>query len=130
MKITTNERIKGTLTISEKANISRSVTIDNTGNIIIESYVEIYDGVNIFTHKHKWNHSRGLRKDIEKIIPIDLLICRDAFIGKNAIILAIDRIGAGAVIGAGSVITKNVPAYEVWAGNPAKRIGKRKKHEG
>ena len=32
----------------------------------------------------------------------------------------------GAIIGAGAVVTKSVPAWEVWAGNPAKKIGERK----
>jgi acetyltransferase-like isoleucine patch superfamily enzyme len=41
-------------------------------------------------------------------------------IGSNATILGGVRIGDEAVIGAGSVVTKDVPAREVWAGNPAK----------
>lgn len=46
--------------------------------------------------------------------------------GANCIILQGISIGEGAVIGAGSVVTKNVPAYTVWAGNPAKQINIRK----
>lgn len=41
-------------------------------------------------------------------------------IGSNATILGGVRIGDEAVIGAGSVVTKDVPAREVWAGNPAR----------
>lgn len=43
----------------------------------------------------------------------------DVFIGLNCTILPKLRIGRGAVIGAGSVVTKDVPAGEMWAGNPA-----------
>ena len=51
-------------------------------------------------------------------------ICDKAWIGFNTIILKGVTIGEGAVIGAGSVVTKDVPAYSVAAGNPAVVIGK------
>ncbi len=41
-------------------------------------------------------------------------------IGTNSTILGGVQIGDGAIIGAGSVVTKNVPAGQVWAGNPAR----------
>ena len=46
----------------------------------------------------------------------------DVWIGVNAIIKSGVTIGDGAVIGAGSVVTKDIPAYEIWAGNPAHKI--------
>jgi acetyltransferase-like isoleucine patch superfamily enzyme len=46
----------------------------------------------------------------------------DVWIGRGAIILSGKRIGNGAVIGAGSVVTKDVPDYAVVAGNPARII--------
>lgn len=45
-------------------------------------------------------------------------------IGTNATILGGLRIGRGSLIGAGSVVTRNVPPGEIWAGNPARMIGK------
>lgn len=47
---------------------------------------------------------------------------RGAWIGSRATILGGVSIGEGAVIGAGSVVTKSVPAHEFWAGNPARYI--------
>lgn len=47
------------------------------------------------------------------------------FIGVNSLIVSSVRIGDGAVVGAGSVVTKDIPAGEVWAGNPAKFIRKK-----
>ncbi len=47
-----------------------------------------------------------------------------AFIGSHVIILKGVRIGEGAVIGAGSVVTRNVPAFEIWAGRPARFLRK------
>lgn len=49
-------------------------------------------------------------------------ICDDAWIGMNVIILKGVTIGEGAVVGAGSVVTKDVPAWTVVAGNPAKVV--------
>lgn len=52
-------------------------------------------------------------------------IADDVWLGANAVILDGARIGTGAIIAAGSVVTGNVPAYEIWGGVPAKKIGDR-----
>lgn len=52
----------------------------------------------------------------------DILIGNDVWIGYGAIILPGVKIGDGAVIGAGSVVTKNIDDYEIVAGNPARHI--------
>ena len=49
-------------------------------------------------------------------------IGNDVWVGCNAIILSGVKIGDGAIVGAGSVVTKDVPAYAIVAGNPAKII--------
>ena len=46
----------------------------------------------------------------------------DVWIGNSSIIMAGVTIGRGAIIGAGSVVTKDVPAYEIHAGVPNKKI--------
>ena len=46
----------------------------------------------------------------------------NVFIGANATLLKGVTIGENAIVGACSVITKDVPANEIWAGNPAKFI--------
>jgi acetyltransferase-like isoleucine patch superfamily enzyme len=50
-------------------------------------------------------------------------IADDVFVGMNALILKGVRIGEGAVIGAGSVVTTDVPARTIAAGNPARVVG-------
>jgi acetyltransferase-like isoleucine patch superfamily enzyme len=50
-------------------------------------------------------------------------------LGSNATILGGVTIGDRAIIGAGSVVTKDIPANEIWAGNPAKMLRKRRKTE-
>ena len=51
----------------------------------------------------------------------------DVFIGVNTIICNSVTIGKGAIVGAGSVVTKNIPPYQCWAGNPAHYIKDRAK---
>lgn len=53
------------------------------------------------------------------------VVGNDVWIGSKVLIKAGVTIGDGVVIGMGSVVTKDIPPYEVWAGNPAKIIRKR-----
>ena len=55
----------------------------------------------------------------------ETVIGNDVWIGDQALIKSGINMGDGAVIGMGSVVTKNVGAYEIWAGNPARLIRKR-----
>ena len=58
--------------------------------------------------------------DWRRSTPVE--IGHDTWLGHGAIVLPGRRVGHGAVVGAGAVVTKDVPAYEIWAGNPAKCI--------
>lgn len=51
-----------------------------------------------------------------------VLIESDVWIGRSAILLPGVEVGVGAVVGAGSVVTRSVPAYAVVGGNPARLI--------
>jgi acetyltransferase-like isoleucine patch superfamily enzyme len=62
--------------------------------------------------QHDWSHS--------EMAPIR--ICQGAWIGARSIILKGVTIGAGAVVGMGSVVTRDVPPRTVVAGNPARPI--------
>lgn len=53
------------------------------------------------------------------------VIGADAWIGFRAIVMAGVSIGRGAIVAAGAVVTKDVPAYEIHAGVPARKIGER-----
>lgn len=74
------------------------------------------------THPYFYNSLFGY---IEKeVVPVKKLkIGNDVWIGQNALILGqVNKIGDGAVIGAGAVVTKDIPDYAVVAGVPAKVI--------
>ena len=55
----------------------------------------------------------------------ETIIGNDVWLGIRAVVLPGVHISDGAVIGAGSVVTKDVGPYEIWAGNPARFIRKR-----
>lgn len=66
------------------------------------------------------NRTMGLHVDYSKIASAPVVIKDRAWIGFNAIILKGVTIGEGAVVGAGSVVTQDVPDYAVVGGNPAR----------
>ena len=54
----------------------------------------------------------------------DIIIGDNVFIGMNSLIIKSVTIGNGAIIGAGSVVTKDIPELSIVGGNPAKVIGR------
>ncbi len=114
--------------IGKNCNINFNVFIENDviigDNVTIKSGVQIWDGLRIgnfvfigpnvtftndFNPRSKQFPEKFLKTNIED----------GASIGANSTILGGIRIGSYAMIGAGSVVTKNVPAYTLWYGNPA-----------
>lgn len=68
----------------------------------------------------------SMQEQIEKSPPKPLYICDDVWIGRRVIILpGCCKIGRGAIIGAGAVVTKDVDDYTIVAGNPAKVVRNR-----
>ena len=73
-----------------------------------------------------WPKSKYVRiEDATRFSRGDVIIGNDVWIGDRATILSGVRIGDGAVIGAGSVVAKDVEAYSIVAGNPARPKRKR-----
>jgi acetyltransferase-like isoleucine patch superfamily enzyme len=63
-----------------------------------------------------------LSHDACRRLKADTIIGKDCVIGVRSIILPGIKIGDSSVVGAGSIVTKDVPAHSVVAGNPAKVI--------
>ena len=66
--------------------------------------------------------SDGHPEELKDVHSSPVIIENDAWIGFNATILKGVKIGEGAIIGAASVVTKDVAPYTIVAGNPAKLI--------
>lgn len=84
---------------------------------LIGSGCKIYD---TDFHALEW-YARSSKENVKRA-PIK--IKDGAFIGADAIILKGVTVGKGSVVGAGAVVTKSIPDGEVWAGNPAKYMGR------
>ncbi len=99
---------------------------------IIGRYSSIGPGVRMFQANHPTDfmsmHAFFFRSDVgivekEAIQRSELVIGHDVWLGANAIICpGCRRVGNGAVVGAGAVVTKDVPNYAIVGGNPAKVI--------
>lgn len=101
-------------------------------NSVIPSDVSIGENVMIgqelliFTQNHGMERIDVPMREQPMSKPKPVVIENDVWIGARVIILPGIHIGEGAVIAAGSVVTKAVPSYEVWGGNPAHFLKSRK----
>lgn len=108
------------LVIGKNCYINRNATIDCHIGIKIGERVGIGPNTYIGDFDHGRAQGTGRAMYGSKA---EILIEDDTWIGANSVILKGVRIGAGATVGAGSIVTKNVGAGEVVAGNPARLIG-------
>jgi len=111
------------------------------GGVVVGDFVEIFPFANVDAgflgdtvigrhskldrHVHVGHNSvigENVLLTAHAVIGGHCVIEDDAFVGLNAVIKPRVHVGAGATIGMGAVVLEDVPAGEVWAGNPARRI--------
>jgi len=125
------ERAGAEIIIGERTFIGKSHLVAAT-RILIEDDVLISWGVTIVDHNsHSLSYSQRSqdildwqlgKKNWSNVVSKAVHISSKSWIGFNSIILKGVTIGEGAIVGAGSVVTKDVPAWTIVAGNPAKVI--------
>jgi len=109
--------------------IENDVVIGN--NVTVKCGVQLWDGITIeddvfIGPNATFTNDKYPRSKVYPDEFVRTIIKRKASIGANATILCGIKIGENAMIGAGSVVTKDVPDGELWYGNPAKSHGKAK----
>ena len=131
--------VRSGATLGENCNIGRGVYIDanvSLGNSVkIQNYVSVYDGVTIEDGVFVGPHGAFTHDKIPRAVTPDMqlkgskewsvvptLVKAGASIGANAVIVCGVTIGRWAMIGSGSVVTKDVPDYGLVVGNPARLI--------
>ena len=120
-------------TLGENCNLGQNVVVSPGvvlgKNVKIQNNVSIYTGVicdddvflgpsMVFTNVINPRSAINRKNEYAKTH-----VGKGASIGANATIVCGHNIGDYAFIGAGAVVTKNVPAYSLWVGNPAKQMG-------
>lgn len=117
--------------IGENCNINCHVFIENKvkigDNVTIKPGVQIWDGITLEDNvmigpNVTFTNDRLPKSKNTAFILEQTLVKNGASIGANSTILPGITIGENALIGAGSVVTKNIPAHETWVGNPAKKL--------
>lgn len=109
------ERIK----LGDHIYIGPYATMHSVGGVVIEDGVILGPNVTIYTNSHNYLCPESIPFDgIQHLKPVLIKFC--AWIGGDVIILPGVTVGEGAVIGARSVVTKDVPDCSVVGGNPAK----------
>jgi acetyltransferase-like isoleucine patch superfamily enzyme len=110
------------LVIGDRVQIGNYLTVACINLIQIGDDVMMSDRVFIGDSKHSYTDPH-LSVSQQPLISKDSVeIGEGAFIGINAVVMPGVRIGAHAIIGASSVVVRDVPAYSVVAGNPARLI--------
>jgi maltose O-acetyltransferase len=127
----------GTIRLGKYCYVGENTKIWSMSSISIGDYVLISHGVNIHDnnahpvaagerriHTTQIFTGGGHPKELSNVTCKPVIIEDDVWIGFNATVLKGVTIGRGAVIGACSVVTQDIPAYAIVVGNPAKIIGK------
>ncbi len=109
----------GSITIGDNCYFCYRLCIQAGGNITIEDNVVMASDVSIISYNHGYNPESDMPYMNQPLLTGTITIQRNCWIGEGVKILPNVVVGHDSVIGAGSVVTKNIPPYSVAAGNPA-----------
>ena len=108
------------IVIGDDSILGEGIVLDGRAQLTIGNHVDIASGVMIYNSEHD-TENEYFQAENKPVIIEDYV-----FIGPRAIILPGIKIGKGAIVAAGAVVTKEVAPYAIVGGVPAKIIGERK----
>jgi acetyltransferase-like isoleucine patch superfamily enzyme len=114
----------GRITIGSHARINRGCTFCSYTEVTLGNYVLIGEYTSLRDANHGTKKGEYMRVQPHDTRPIR--IGNDVWIGRGACILPGVSIGDGAIIGANSVVTKDVPSFAIAVGSPATVIAQRR----
>ncbi len=111
--------------IGENVYINSHVSLNGQGWLTLGDNILIGPYTSIWTSNHSFaNPDIPINQQGDEFRPVS--IGNDVWIGAQVVILPGVHIGNGAVIGAGSIVTKDIPEYAIVVGNPARVVKSRK----
>ena len=120
-------KVDGPYSEAVRINIGRDVFVGTAVEFNIKERIVVGDmaliasGCRFIDHDHGTDCSSAIREQPCSCAAIEL--GPDCWLGVNVVVMKGVRIGEGAIVGAGAVVTKSIPPHEIWAGVPAKKIG-------
>jgi acetyltransferase-like isoleucine patch superfamily enzyme len=112
------------LTIGDGTYVGPRCAFGAGGGLTIGRRVTFGTGVHLLAENHEFRDPSRLIQD-QGVTRRGITVGDDVWMGNNVIVLDGVRIGRGAVIGAGAVVTRDVPDLAVAVGNPARVVGAR-----
>jgi acetyltransferase-like isoleucine patch superfamily enzyme len=109
--------------IGDRAFLGRNCEFNIQGRILVGDDALVASGCKFIDHDHQLGTDTPIAR--QPCIGGDIVLGAGVWLGVNVIVLRGVQIGEGAVIGAGAVVKRNIPAWEVWAGVPARKIASR-----
>lgn len=106
------------IVIGDGCSLAGTVTLSGVASVVIGRQVLLARGVYIADHAHGMSDVPIVAQPVDRIAPVR--VGDGAWLGQNCVIMPGVTIGAGAVVGANSVVTRDVPARCVAVGAPAK----------
>lgn len=111
----------GSISIGDNVLLAKHVFIDYSGQVVLKDNVRLTNGVIIESHEHAYHSDPTVPRSVIK--PTKLVIEEGVVVGSRTIILSsCHHIGKYARIGAGAVVTKDIPDYAIAVGVPAKVV--------
>tara|TARA_R110002020_G_scaffold415079_2_gene624506 strand:+ start:897 stop:1478 length:582 start_codon:yes stop_codon:yes gene_type:complete len=124
-----SRNIKGSIELENGARLKIGDNVGISSSCLwVFEYIEIHDRVKIGAdcilldsdaHSLHFMDRRAAISDRPNAKKRGIIVEEDVLIGMRSIVLKGVRIGARSIIGSGSVVTKDIPSDEIWAGNPA-----------
>ena len=105
------------LKLGEGSGIGANCSIPS--GVTIGDHVMMGIDILMFTNEHR-HDDLSVPMGMQGRTPVEpIVIGHDVWIGSRTLIMKGTHIGNGAIVAAGSVVTKDIPPYEIWGGNPA-----------
>ncbi|MDO6565142.1 DapH/DapD/GlmU-related protein [Amphritea sp. 1_MG-2023] len=109
--------------IGDNTYIGPRVILGAAAPLIIGKNCQIGSGVNFIAENHEFSSEKDIFQ--QGVTRKGIKVQDDCWIGNNVVVIDGVTIGEGSVIGAGAIVTKDIPKYSVAVGNPAKVIKRR-----